>query len=192
MAFIPGYPITVGAFFVCLGIFYTFQSGREANDIIYSVLLPIAKKQIVTARYLFVVFIQLVAFLLMMVFTLIRMTVLKDAQPYLTNPLQNANLFYLVYNLLIFAVFNLVFVNGFFKTGYYFAKPFIAYIVLSMLIIVAVEILHYLPGLQFLSETGFVHKKEQLMALCAGIVLYLLLTLVACKLSQKKFEKIDL
>ena len=192
MAFIPGYPISLGAFFVCLGIFYTFQNGREGNDIIYSVLLPIAKKQIVTARYLFVVFIQLVSFLLMIIFTMIRMTFLKDAAAYLTNPLQNANLFYLAYNLLIFTIFNLVFVNGFFKTAYYFAKPFIAFIVFAMLVVGLVEILHYLPGLQFLSETGFVHKKEQLLALALGLAVYFLFTVCACKASQKKFEKIDL
>ena len=32
MAFIPAYPILVGAFFVCFGIFRFFQSGRENND----------------------------------------------------------------------------------------------------------------------------------------------------------------
>lgn len=32
MAFLPGYPILVGTFFCCLGIFQTFQAAREAND----------------------------------------------------------------------------------------------------------------------------------------------------------------
>lgn len=50
MTFIPGYPILVNQFFICLGIFQTFQNGRESNDIIYSVLLPISKKSIVKAR----------------------------------------------------------------------------------------------------------------------------------------------
>ena len=58
MAFIPGYPILVCQFFICLGLFQTFQNGRESNDIIYSVLLPISKKSIVKARFLFVLFIS--------------------------------------------------------------------------------------------------------------------------------------
>ena len=98
MVFIPGYPITVGPFFVCLGLFYTFQNGRESDDIIYSVLLPIAKRDVVTARFVFVVFIQLVAGMLMLVFTVVRMTLLKNAVPYVTNPLQNANLFFIAYS----------------------------------------------------------------------------------------------
>ena len=43
MALIPGYPILVGSFFVCFGIFHSFQATRETNDILYSVLLPLSK-----------------------------------------------------------------------------------------------------------------------------------------------------
>ena len=45
MAMIPQYPILRGSFFVCLGIFGTFQSGREAGDIFYTVMLPVSKKE---------------------------------------------------------------------------------------------------------------------------------------------------
>ena len=34
MTLIPGYPIMVGSFFVCLGIFQSFQNARETNDIL--------------------------------------------------------------------------------------------------------------------------------------------------------------
>ena len=57
MFFIPGYPILCGAFFVTLGLFQSFQTAREANDIVFSVLLPIAKKDVVKGKYLFVSFI---------------------------------------------------------------------------------------------------------------------------------------
>ncbi len=192
MVFIPGYPITVGPFFVCLGLFYTFQNGRESDDIIYSVLLPIAKRDVVTARFVFVVFIQLVAGMLMLVFTVVRMTLLKDAVPYVTNPLQNANLFFIAYSLLIFSLFNLVFVRGYFRTGYYFAKPFLAFIVLAMIVVIAVEVLHHIPGLMFLSETGFVHRGAQLCAFAAGVLTYALTSFFACRSAQRVFERIDL
>lgn len=192
MAFIPGYPITLSSYFICLGIFYSFQSGRESNDIIYSVLLPIAKKDVVTARYLLVIFIQLISLVLMLVFTIIRMTILKDAAVYVTNPLQNANLFFIAYCLLIFALFNLIFVRGYFKTAWYFAKPFVAFIVVTMILVIAFEIIPHLPALGFVSETGFFHKTAQICALCAGAVIYAVLTFAALKSSQKKFEMIDL
>ena len=53
MFLIPGYPILCGAFFVTLGIFQSFQSMREANDMVFSALLPIAKMDAVKGKYLF-------------------------------------------------------------------------------------------------------------------------------------------
>ena len=47
MTLLPGYPILCGVFFITLGIFQSFQSAREANDIVFSALLPIAKRDVV-------------------------------------------------------------------------------------------------------------------------------------------------
>jgi ABC-type transport system involved in multi-copper enzyme maturation permease subunit len=95
MTFIPGYPILVGVFFSCLGIFQSFQSYRESNDISYSILLPVTKKNIIKAKFIFVSFIQLATFTLMSLITLLRMTVLKEVEAYVNNPLLTANLVFL-------------------------------------------------------------------------------------------------
>ena len=95
MAFLPGYPILVGTFFCCLGIFQTFQAAREANDITYTALLPVAKRDIVKAKYNFCVFIEACYFLLTAAVTLIRMTIFADAIAYTNNALMAANLVYL-------------------------------------------------------------------------------------------------
>ena len=76
MTLVPGYPILCGAFFITLGIFQSFQSAREANDIIYSALLPIAKKDVVKGKYQFVMLIELCSFIIMVVLSFVRMTVL--------------------------------------------------------------------------------------------------------------------
>ena len=64
MTLIPGYPILCSVFFITLGIYQSFQSAREANDILYSALLPVAKNDVVKGKYQFV------------------MTFLKDTSPY--------------------------------------------------------------------------------------------------------------
>ena len=38
MTMLPGYPILCSVFFINLGIFQSFQSAREANDIVFSAL----------------------------------------------------------------------------------------------------------------------------------------------------------
>ena len=134
MTLIPGYPILCGVFFITLGIFQTFQSAREANDIVYSALLPVAKRDVVKGKYLFSMFIELSGFFVMAVLTIIRMTVLSESQTYRENPLMNANLFFLGMVLLIFGLFNCIFVGGFFKTAYKFSKPFVTYIIVRCII----------------------------------------------------------
>ena len=85
MAFVPGYPILVGSFFVCLGMFQSFQTAREANDLTYTALLPVAKRDVVRAKYAFCCFIEICYFTLTGAVTLIRMTLLSNAAVYRNN-----------------------------------------------------------------------------------------------------------
>ena len=192
MAMIPGYPILVGAFFVCLGIFYTFQYAREYNDVMYTALLPVAKSDVVKARYSFVITVELIAVGLSTILTLIRMTMLSTVKPYVENPLMNANFVYLGAYLVILALFNLIFVTGFFKTAYYFGKAFIFFSIAAFVIIGIMETLHHLPGLQVLNSTGWNAMGIQAGVLIFGAVIYVLFTVLSLKKSIKQFEQIDL
>src|SRR5690554_2114917 len=192
MTFIPGYPILVGVFFSCLGIFQSFQSYRESNDIAYSILLPVTKKDIVKAKFIFVCTIELLTFLLMLMITIIRMTLLKDVDAYVNNPLLTANLVFLGYALIIFGLFNILFVRGYFKTGYYFGRPFISFCIVGFIVIGLAEALRYFPRLEVLNSFGFENIEVQLLGLFVGIALYSLFTYIGFKCSVKSFEEIDL
>ncbi len=122
MFFLPGYPILCGVFFVTLGIFYSFQNSREANDIVFSVLLPIAKRDVVKGKFLFSCFIELCSFALMAVVTILRMIIFSESSVYRNNALMNANPFALGMALVIFGLFNFIFIGGFFKTAYKFRE----------------------------------------------------------------------
>ncbi len=191
MTLFPGYPILCGVFFVTLGIFQSFQNAREANDIVYSALLPIAKTDVVKGKYLFSVMIELCSFFLMSVMTLLRMTVLSDAQPYRQNALMNANLFFLGMALVIFGLFNLIFIGGFFKTAYKLSA-FVPYIIATFLTIGAAETVHHIPGLGPFNAFGFEHLPLQISLLLGGMAVYILLTGVSYKISCARFERIDL
>ena len=192
MFFLPGYPILCGAFFVTLGIFQSFQSAREANDIVFSALLPIAKKDVVKGKYLFVCFIELCSLVLMALAVSVRMTALSQAGPYVNNALMNANFFALGMAFFIFGLFNAIFVAGFFKTAYKFAKPFVVYIIVMFLVIGLAEALHHFPGLGVLNAFGTEHLGVQLGLLCAGIGVYAVVTLLSCRAACRRFEALDL
>lgn len=192
MTLLPGYPILCGAFFITLGMFQSYQSAREANDIVYSALLPVAKRDVVKGKFLFSICIELTGFLGMAILTLVRMTALADAAVYRANALMNANPFFLGMALVIFGLFNLIFIAGFFKTAYKFARPFVSYIIVCFLVITFSEALHHVPGLGALNAFGFEHLVLQLMLLLGGAAAYALLTVCAYRLSCARFEKIDL
>ena len=192
MFFLPGYPILCGAFFVTLGIFQSFQAAREANDIMFSALLPIAKRDIVKGKYLFVCLIEGSAFLLMALAVALRMTVFSQSAVFRSNALMNANFFALGMALVIFGLFNRIFVGGFFKTAYKLGRPFVAYIIACFLVIFTAEALHHVPGLEKLNAFGTDEFALQLVLLAAGILIFLVITVLSCRKACKLFEKIDI
>ena len=179
MTMIPSYPILVGSFFICLGIFHTYQQIREYDDVTYTVMLPV------------VLFIELTAFILCTLLTIIRMKILGTAVPYATNQLMNANMAYLGYTMIVFAVFNSIFLAGFFKTTYKIGKPFFIFCVVSFIIIIMGEILHHIPDLESLNNPSNL-SMPQVVIFAIGIVVFMLCTWLSYQKAVKDFEGIDL
>ncbi len=192
MFLLPGYPILCGAFFVTLGIYQSFQTAREANDIVFSVLLPVAKQDIVKGKYLFVCMIEGCAFLLMVLAVCLRMTVFSQSVVYRSNALMNANFFALGMACVIFGLFNGIFVGGFFRTAYKFGRPFVSFIIAAFSLIFVSEALHHIPGLEKLNAFGTDEIALQLLLLAAGILVFLLITVLSCRRACRQFEAINL
>lgn len=192
MFFIPGYPVLCGAFFATLGLFHSFQTAREANDIVFSVLLPVAKKDVVKGKYMFVCFIETCAFALMVFATVIRMTLLVDAPVYRTNALMAANPFALGTALFIFGLFNYIFVGGFFRTSWRQGRPFLIYIIFTFLTITVAEALHHIPGLEPLNTFGTEHDALQTVLLMAGLLSFTFITFFSYRKACYDFERTDL
>ena len=192
MFMLPGYPILCGAFFVTLGIFQSFQSARETNDILFSALLPVAKRDVVKAKLLFVCFIELCGLLVMGISVLFRMTVLSEIAAYRNNALMNANGFALGLAFLIFGLFNIIFVGGFFRTAYKFVRPFVVYIIALFVTVIIGESLHHFPKMDVLNSYGTEHIALQLMLMLGGAAAFVVLTYISYRLSCRRFEKTDL
>lgn len=192
MTLLPGYPILMSAFFICLGLFQSFQNAREANDTLFTVLLPVKKGDFVRAKFLFCCFIELLGFLLCAALTALRMTVLAGGAAYAQNALMNATPFFLAFVLLIFAAFNLFFVGGYFKTGYKFGLPFLSFSLAAAVIVTVGEVLPHLPGLAFLRTPAGERLGLQFALLAAAAAVYGLVTPLSCRRAERRFEKIDL
>ena len=192
MMLLPGYPILCGVFFITLGIYQSFQNAREANDTVYSALLPVAKRDVVKGRYLLVLLVEGLGFSLMAVLTVLRMTVFQNAAIYRQNALMNANPFCLGMALVIFGLFNVIFVGGFWKTAYKIGKPFVIYTVAAFGTIGVAETLHHIPGLEGLNAFGLDRLGLQLSLLLGGALLWAGMTVLSCRKACRDFERIDL
>lgn len=190
MAMIPNYPIMLGAFFICFGIFHTFQATRENGDIFYSAMLPVRKADVVVSKYTFVLFIQLMGLICTTVFTLIRMIAIGNVTPYAENSLMNANIAFLGYFLMVYAIFNTVFIGGFFKTAYKIGMPFVGFAIGTFIMIGIGEALHHFPGLEGLNSNVF--APIQLVPFGLGLIVWIVATMISLNTSIKSFERIDL
>ena len=192
MFLLPGYPVLCGVFFLTLGLYQNFRYARECNDLVFSVLLPIAKQDVVKGKFAFSCILEMCCFALMSVSALVRMTVFSDASVYRKNALMNANLFARGMALVLFGIFNLVFIGSYFKTGYKTGRPFITYNVICFVMIGVSEALHHFPGMEPLNSFGFDHLGLQILTLTAGAVCYMGLTILSYRESCRKFERLDL
>ena len=96
------YPYTVSFFYVTMGLFFTCLLGRENRDIAYSLSLPVAKRDIVTARISFAALIELISLALTAAAVLIV--------PYHANAAgMDPNLALIGWGFITYGVFNLVF-----------------------------------------------------------------------------------
>lgn len=190
MVLIPNYPYAVMFFYMTLATFFTCMLGRENHDVVYTMTLPVAKSDIVKARISFVVISELLQMLLLVPFSLLRQFL---------NPMKNeagmdANIVLFAEGFLLFGIFNLLFFYGYYKNvdkvGISFVKASVVFFILVVIDAVAT---HTIPFVQNCLDTPDPEYLEyKLIALGAGTVLYLIMTIWVCKVSIKNFEKQDL
>lgn len=190
MAMIPNYPILVVTMIVCIGLIVTFQTAREARDTDYYALLPVGKRDIVKAKFLFVASIEGLTLLLLAVIVVVRTTLLANAQVYLENPLMNANAAYLGYAFVCFALFNTFFLVTLFKSGRSFVKPSVFFFVALFVCVGMFEALHQPFAFPALNSPDI--NVAQIMVLALGALFYLSVTLVSFRLSAQAYERADL
>lgn len=190
MVMIPNYPYTVMFFYMTLAVFFTCMMGRENQDVIYTMTLPVAKRDIVKARISFVAILEMLQMLLMVPFSILRQNV---------NPMGNeagmdANMALIAEGFLLFGIFNLMFFHSYYKNvdkvGVSFVK---ATIVFFVLVVVDVVATHAVPFVRdYLDTPDPEYLMYKLIALAVGVVMYLVMTIWVCHVSIKNFEKQDL
>lgn len=190
MALIPNYPYTVMFFYMTLAVFFTCMMGRENHDVIYSMSLPVAKKDIVKARILFVVILELLQMVLLIPFAVLRQNILAAGN----EAGMDANIALFAEGFLLFGVFNLIFFHSYYsnvdKVGISFVKATVVFFVLVMVDVIATHAVPFVRDCLDTPDPQFIGYK--LTALVIGIILYVAMTVRVCRISIRNFEVQDL
>lgn len=190
MLLIPNYPYYVVFFYSSLGIFFVCLSGRENHDIEYSAGLPVRKEDIVSARVLFAVIIELIQMVIAIPFAALR-----EMMPLPGNQVgMDANIAFFGLSLVMFGLFNLLFFTKYYRSPEKVGKIFaLCGSLIFVYIAVAETLAHVLPFFRDKLDTPDPQFLcEKLIVLLIGAAIYAVCTFAAIKVSQKRFARIDL
>ncbi|MGG5317467.1 ABC-2 transporter permease [Enterococcus sp. AZ072] len=188
LVLVPAYPYGIIFLFSGLGIYISFMYGRETNDIYYTALLPVRKRDTVKAKCLLVVLAELIQMLISLPFIFLRLAILSNGNPVGIE----ANVAFYGMGFFIYAVFNVIFLTVFFKTAYKAGKAFVLAMIPAIIIMTLMEIIVHFPNFYWLDSVKQPELLRQLPILIIGFLVYVSATIVAYHVSVNRFEKVDL
>lgn len=190
MLMIPNYPYLVVFFYTGLAVFFTCLTGRENHDIDYTMLLPVAKRDIVRARILLVALLEMAQLLLAIPFAILRQRLI--AAPNAAG--MDANITLFAFALVEMGLFNQVFFRSYYRNVQKVGTSFLKSSAAVFVFIAAMEAMtHALPFVRDVLDTPDPdHLLVKLLALLIGAALYAAMTWHACRASERTFEKQDL
>ena len=190
MMLIPGYPMYVPLFWTTLGLFYACLSARENNDLYYTLLLPVRKRDAVRARGLYFALMELLQLLVCVPFAVLR-GVLKIGP---NTAGMDANIALFGLGLVLMGLFNLLFLPRLYKNPAAVGKPFLIVTVFVFLYIAAAEVCCFVvPFVRDVLDTPDPqHLGAKLIVLALGALLFVLLTWLGTRRAETIFEKVDL
>lgn len=197
MVLIPNYPIIVGVGYSVFQVFLYMQFMRENRSQEFSATLPVKRNDIVTSTTLVIVTLQMMTTLVVAVgAAIVRTAVALGSLVYQEGNVVglDANLTFLGVALLCLAVFNLIFIPKFFKTGYKYGVPILLGLVGFCAVYMPLEIIIQLvPTLRgALDGYDVAMIWARIVVLIVGAMVYGALTFAANRLAQKNFEKVSL
>lgn len=188
LVLVPAYPYSVIFLFGSLAVCTTFLNTRETNDIWFTAVLPVTKRESVLGKCLLVVFFQTGQLLFSIPFVLLRSLLSLE-----NNPVGlDATIAWYGFGLILYAVFDLVFFTTFYQSGYKAGKSFLLAAIPMLVLMVAMEAAAHIPAFAWLDCCRPEDLLRQLPILTAGIACYGVLVPLAYRISANRFEKVDL
>lgn len=180
----------VTLYFCFITIPNMFGGYKAQNDLIFTKMLPVTKRDIVKARVSVIVILELLHIVVAMGFGMISVSLYPDLIYYFYEP----SLGFWGLTFVMIAIFNIVFIPMYYKTAYKYGAATVASIIAAILFAVGAEWLGIQNSYVFnlFKGTGADNVAIQLSILIAGIAIFALFTIIAYHISIKRFEKVEI
>ena len=165
------------------------SSYNAYNDNMFSATLPVRRKDILTARIITFMTLELLNIITGVIFAVIHIRLYHN-----TNFGLDLNMAFFGASLIMFAVFNLFFFPGYYKTAYFFGIPLTIALIAAVVFAAAVEFLVMFnrSAALMLEGGGESQRIFQASVLAAGIIIFIVSGIITRSLSIKNFEKADI
>lgn len=188
---IPNYPAVVGYIYNIVCIFILFTIARDNRDLEFSAILPVSRRTVVWGKCIVVAVFEACT----VAFSAIGAVIANVW----VSPLGNLvgldlNLTFFGVVLIAFAVYNIVLIPAFFRTGYKIFKPLVAASTAFIACYLAFELpIQLVPSWKAALDTlNPAYFGYQAILLGAGIALYGLSFWATVKLGVRNFERVSL
>lgn len=187
---IPNYPYALAYFYISLGFFFICITGREQHDVSYTLSLPVAKGDVVTARQLFFVLLELLQLALAALLIPLHNRLLSAPN----QAGMDANLSLLAEGFLFYALFHLLFFPSYYrdvnKVGVSFIKSTVG---MSVLLLAEIVACYTVPLFRDVLDTPDpAHMGAKLLFLLVCVVIYVLCVLLSIRVCKARFLKQDI
>lgn len=166
-----------------------FSTSKAQNDIGFSVLLPVSKRDVVKAKIIAVIALELLHLAVAAIFGVVNHFIyVRD------NMFLEPNAAFFGFGFMMYAIFNIMFFPMFYKTGYKVGLPIIYATITAVLFAAGVETFALIVPA---AKTALDSDMSSMLlwkigVLVAGIIIFTLSAVASYKLSARRFEKIDL
>ena len=204
MMLVPSYPMGVGFIYLlsCYPIlFLGTNKGQQSNDLLYSTLLPVRKKDIVLARIFTVVIMQLAYILIMAALSpvafLIQQNMIANNQEYAPTGFGVESFVSLIsFGIIGFALADLIFFPIYYRNGKSIVMStlftILGFVIYLGIFTVALPIMgNKIPEMKWFSDIFAGELWIQFIVLAVAIILSALAHFLVYKISSKRLENVD-
>ena len=174
LVLIPSWPYFIAMmYFMFISVPNIFMTARAHNDITFSVMLPVRKRDIVGARVMSIIVLELIHIIVAAVFAIIGAAIYDKG-----NDLLDANAAFFGFTFMMYGIFNVILLPMFYKTAYKIGMPMIVSITVAVIFTGVVETLvQIVPAAGVLDGRG--HPLAQWATLLVGIIIFVLTSFIA-------------